>query len=365
MHRAQFPSKSGDRFVWRPVPCALTRINKNLDEVVSRVLFAFSGDPSDIRAIQALSADHELEVATLTLDLGQREDLDAVRERALEAGAVRAHVIDAREALVSDLLLPALRAGGASDGTIPLARALCAALIARWLTEVADMEIAPALAHGSLHDAQSVRFVELVEGLRPGSRARVRAAGASLESGDSLVEATHVSLLARLREMTPYEATPETSALFRLTRPPGAGADTPAVVEIGFERGTPVSLNGIRMPLIEMLDSLDTICGAQGFGRFDGVELRPSPALPIREVGEAPAVLALAAAYDALERRVLPADLYDLKQQLAVDFRALVRQGRWFTPTREAISAFADRALSAATATVRLELFKGSCRVQA
>jgi argininosuccinate synthase len=329
-----------------------------------RVLFAFSGDPSDVRAVQALANHEGLEVATLTLDLGQREDLDAVREQALDAGAVRAHVIDAREALVSDVLLPALRAGGASDASVPLARALCAALIARWLTEVAEMENAPALAHGSLHEAQAVRLVELVEGLRPGSRSRVRPAGVILD-GDSAVEATHVSLLARLREMAPYEATPETAALFRLTRPPGAGADTPAVVEVGFERGTPVSLNGIRMPLIEMLDSLDTICGAQGFGRFDGVELRPSPASPIREVGEAPAVLALAAAYDALERRVLPAELYDLKQQLAVNFRALVRQGRWFTPTREAISAFADRALLAATAPVRLELFKGSCRVQA
>ena len=334
-------------------------------DVVSRVLFAFSGDPSDVRAVQALAAEPGVEVATLTLDLGQREDLDAVREQALEAGAVRAHVIDGRDALVTDLLLPALRAGGASDGSVPLARALCAALIARWLADVADMESAPALAHGSLHDAQSVRFVELVEGLRPGSRARVRAAGAPLVSGDGLIEATHVSLLARLREMASDETAPASAALFRLTRSPSAAADTPAVVEIGFERGTPVSLNGIRMPLIEMLDSLDTICGAQGFGRFDGVELRPSPALPIREVGEAPAVLALAAAYDALERRVLPAELYDLKQQLAVAFRALVRQGRWFTPTREAISAFADRALSSATAPVRLELLKGSCRVQA
>jgi argininosuccinate synthase len=333
--------------------------------VTARVLFAFSGDPSDVRAVQALARDRGLEVATLTLDLGQREDLDAVRAQALDAGAVRAHVIDAREALVSDLLLPALRAGGATDSAVPLARALCAALIARWLTEVADMEDARALAHGSLHDAQSVRFVELVEGLRPGSRARVRAAGTTIDGGDGPVEATHISLLARLRETAPYEPTPESAALFRLTKPPGIAADVPAVVEIGFERGTPVSLNGIRMPLMEMLDSLDTICGAQGFGRFDGVELRPSPALPIREVGEAPAVLALAAAFDALERRVLPAELYDLKQQLAVAFRSLVRQGRWFTPTREAISAFADRALSSATAPVRLELFKGSCRVQA
>ncbi len=137
-------------------------------DVVSRVLFAFSGDPSDVRAVQALAAEAGVEVATLTLDLGQREDLDAVREQALEAGAVRAHVIDGRDALVTDLLLPALRAGGASDGSVPLARALCAALIARWLADVADMESAPALAHGSLHDAQSVRFVELVEGLRPG-----------------------------------------------------------------------------------------------------------------------------------------------------------------------------------------------------
>jgi argininosuccinate synthase len=115
-----------------------------------------------------------------------------------------------------------------------------------------------------------------------------------------------------------------------------------------------------------LLDSLDTIVGVHGVGRFDGLVGPYSAAYdaPSRHVGEAPAVIVLAQAYDALERRMWPAELVDLKQQLAVAFRGLVRRGRWFSPTRRAISAFVADAQQGLTGTVRLELFKGACRVK-
>jgi argininosuccinate synthase len=122
----------------------------------------------------------------------------------------------------------------------------------------------------------------------------------------------------------------------------------------------------VRLPFIELLDSLDTIVGVHGVGRFDGLSGPYSAAYdaPSRHVGEAPAVLVLGLAFDALERRVWPAELVDVKQQLAVVFRSLVRRGKWFSPTRRAISAFVGDAQQSLTGSVRLELFKGACRVK-
>jgi len=156
------------------------------------------------------------------------------------------------------------------------------------------------------------------------------------------------------------------SRLYRVTRERSATPETPATLELAFDAGTPVSVNGVRLPFIELLDSLDTIVGVHGVGRFDGLSGPYSAAYDAasRHVGEAPAVLVLGLAYDALERRLWPAELVDLKQQLAVAFRSLVRRGKWFSPTRRAISAFVGDAQHSLTGSVRLELFKGACRVK-
>ena len=134
-------------------------------------------------------------------------------------------------------------------------------------------------------------------------------------------------------------AEPIETGLYRVTRDRSASPETPATLEIAFEKGTPISVNGVRLPFIELLDSLDTIVGVHGVGRFDGMAGPYSAAYdtPARHVGEAPAMLVLGLAFNALEGRLWPAELVDLKQQLAVAFRSLVRRGRWFSPTRRAI----------------------------
>jgi argininosuccinate synthase len=150
-----------------------------------------------------------------------------------------------------------------------------------------------------------------------------------------------------------------------LTRASGAAPDAPAHLAVRFERGAPVMVNGVTMPLAEILDSLDTIVGAHGVGRYDGrlgsyFDRRDAP---IWHRGEAPSALVLALALEALERRVWPAELYDVKEQMAGAFRRVVRSGEWFSPTREAIAAFIDRAHANVTGAVHLDLFKGGVRV--
>lgn len=334
----------------------------------TRVAFAFAGWPGEAEAVRHLVGVEADEVVTLTLDVGQGQDLDAVREAALEAGAVRAHVMDVRDALAQGVLLPALKACGAQQGGVPLARELRLAAIVKALVEVAGMENAAFLAHGGASDDAGLhaQLEELAQTIRPGTGGFVWPASLMGPDGDDAGRdaAPSVSIVGREQRLGPKGEIAPT--LYRVTRERSATPDTPATVEIAFEAGTPVSVNGVRLPFIELLDSLDTIVGAHGVGRFDGLAGPYSAAYdaPSHHVGEAPAVTVLALAYDALERRRWPAELVDLKHQLAVSFRSLVRRGKWFSPARLAISAFAGEAQQALSGGVRLELFKGACRVK-
>jgi argininosuccinate synthase len=338
----------------------------------TRVAFAFAGWPGEARALRHLVDTEGDEVVTLTLDVGQGQDLDGVREAALDAGAVRAHVMDVRDALAIEFLLPALKACGAQQAGVPLARELRLAAIVTSLVDVAGMESATFLAHGGAPDDASLHahLEELAQTVRPGTGgfvwpASLMEADEASTAADNARDATpSVSIVGREQRL-PSRIEPS-SRLYRVTRERSATPETPATLELAFEGGTPVSVNGVRLPFIELLDSLDTIVGAHGVGRFDGLAGPYSAAYdaPARHVGEAPAVIALGLAYNALEGRLWPAELVDLKQQLAVTFRSLVRRGKWFSPTRKAISAFVGDAQQQLTGSVRLELFKGACRVK-
>jgi argininosuccinate synthase len=334
----------------------------------SRVVFAFAGWPDEVRAVRHLVEQAGNEVVTLTLDLGQRQDLDSVRALALGAGAARAHVIDVRDALITDFFLPALRACGAAVGGVVLARDLSTALVARSLVEIADVESTSCVAHGAAaQDGERHALVDaLVEDLAP-RRLAVIWPASQLPRQDKAARDVVPSQNVLAREVRSVGGPPdaEPSNLYRLTRAPGAAPDAPAHLAVRFERGAPVMVNGVTMPLAEILDSLDTIVGAHGVGRYDGrlgsyFDRRDAP---IWHRGEAPSALVLALALEALERRVWPAELYDVKEQMAGAFRRVVRSGEWFSPTREAIAAFIDRAHANVTGAVHLDLFKGGVRV--
>jgi argininosuccinate synthase len=238
------------------------------------------------------------------------------------------------------------------------------------LVEVAAMENATFLAHGGGHDDASLhaQLEELAQTARPGTGGFVWPASLmdpdAAEAAETREPTPSISIVGREQRLAP--GVEIASRLYRVTRERSATPETPATLELAFEAGTPVSVNGVRLPFIELLDSLDTIVGVHGVGRFDGLSGPYSAAYDAasRHVGEAPAVLVLGLAYDALERRLWPAELVDLKQQQAVAFRSLVRRGKWFSPTRRAISAFVTDAQHSLTGSVRLELFKGACRVK-
>jgi argininosuccinate synthase len=298
---------------------------------LTRIVLADSGGFDTAAEIAWLSEQHQAEVVTLTLDLGQGGELIDVRERALTAGAVRAHVIDAREDLVRDYVVPSLHAGALHHGQRPLAAALGRALIAKRLADVARMESTNLVAHGAgLEVALSALNPSLARlPLRPpaldGRSGNVNLWGRSLPEGGS----------------------------FTLTRAASDCPDEPAYLEIEFSHGIPVRANGIEMSMIELIESLEIIAGAHGVGRLEEGAL----------AHEAPAAVLLHEAHRDLEAAVIPPDLHRLKHDLARVYAQLVHEGRWFSPTREAIDAFVRTSQPSVTGTVRLRLFKGECSV--
>jgi argininosuccinate synthase len=328
-----------------------------------RLVLAYSGDLTTSVAIPWLAERYHADVITVTLDVGQDAELTDVRERALAAGAVRAHVIDAREELVREFVMPALRAGALSAAGDPLAEPLARALIARRLADVARMESASAVAFGAglerlVRDADpSLAIIEL-------SRLRETTAA---EAGDDTGVAdvpppASPSAAERVRSNVWGRSTRSAAAAgvrYSLTRAADECADEPAYLQIDFDRGVPVRANGIEMPLIELIESLDIIAGSHGVGR---VLAKPGADGYGRAV-EAPAAVLLDAAHRELEALVLPADLRRLKQDLAREYASLTQDGRWFSPMREAIDGFTRATENRVAGSVRLVLSKGTFEV--
>jgi argininosuccinate synthase len=270
--------------------------------MTARIVLAYSGDLETTAAIPTLAANREAEIVTLTLDLGCGRDLEEIRDRALAAGAARAHVIDVREEFVRDFVLPSLQAGALRDGRDPMAPALARPLVARKLAEVAAIEQA--------HDVID--------------RAR-----------------TDPNLWGRQGDG------------YRLTKSSDDAPDTPAYVEIAVSGGVPAAVNGVAMGMTELIESLSIIAGHHGVGRIGTTACI-----------ESPAAVVLHAAHGALESCAWPPDVLRAKRQRGAAYAELVANGGWFTPEREAIDALNAGLQADITGSVRIKLFKGTLNTE-
>jgi argininosuccinate synthase len=264
----------------------------------ARIVVACSGALDVTTALPLLARQYEADVVAMTLDLGQGQELEEVRDRALASGAVRAHVLDVREEFARDYVLPTLHAGALREGHDPMAAALAAPLVSKKLSEVAAIEQARDVVD---------RF-----GMQPNLWGR--AGGA-----------------------------------FVMTKAPADAPEAAADVEISFDRGTPVAINGVPMGLTELIEILNIIAGHHGIGRMDMGETQ----------GEAPAAVVLHAAHRTLEAAVLPTELVVLKHELSLKYAELIWNGQWFTPMREALDAFNASTEAHMTGEVRIRLLQG------
>jgi argininosuccinate synthase len=348
---------------------------------MERIVLAYSGGLDTSVAIPWMAEKYDAEIITVTMDLGQGKELEEVRDRALATGAIRAHVLDLREEFARDYILRALKADAIYEDRYPMATSLGRPLIAQKLVEIAEIEHATAVAHGCTGKGNDqVRLDVTTRALNPQLKviapARVwgmtrpqeidyaRRRGIPVPATVDNPYSTDTNLWGRSIECgvleDPWREPPED--IYRLTKSPADCPDEPAYVEIAFERGGPTAINGVAMPLLDLIASLGTIAGAHGVGRIDMVENR-LVGIKSREIYESPAAVVLHAAHKELQKLVTTKDLDRLARYVSLQYADLVYNGLWFTPTREALDAFVEKVQERVTGDVRLKLFKGDCRI--
>jgi argininosuccinate synthase len=345
-----------------------------------KLVLAYSGGLDTSVAIHWLR-DQGYEVVALTIDLGEKKDLDAIQERALRVGATAAYVVDGKVPFIRDFVWPSLQAGAVYEKQYPLATALGRPLIAAILVQIARREGAQGIAHGCTGKGNDqVRFdvttaalapdLEVVAPVREWEMNRedeieyARSHGipvpASVESPYSVDENLWGrSIEAGILE-DPWEEPP--ADVYEWTADPIQSPDQPAYLEISFSGGHPVCLNGQPVPAVELVERLNELGGEHGVGRIDHLENR-LVGIKSREIYEAPSAVLLLGAHQALEDITLPKEVARFKEVVAQHWAQMVYDGLWFSPLREALYAFVSHTQRHVSGDVRLKLFKGHAQV--
>ena len=331
------------------------------------VVLAYSGGARSTAAIKWLRDRQRADVVTVTLDLGQSLDLNQIRAHALEAGAVRAHVLDKREEFARDIVLPSLKAGALSDTRYPMATALSRPLIASTIVEMARIENAAAAAHGAIGRDRR-RLAQPMATLN----AALSEIACAEESGFSNLLDENLSarenriddnLWGRTigRRGDDGSLTPD-ERLFKVTRKLEDTPGMPAHVEIEFDRGAAVGINGVHMRFMEAVDSLSTIAGEHGVGRLDRIKVR-TDGKRSRALYEAPAAVVLHLAHAELWRYVSSESQQRFDTAVSAAYVEAIDRGEWFDPLRAGIDAYVDATSQQMTGTIRVRLFKGAAQV--
>jgi argininosuccinate synthase len=355
-----------------------------MTEPVRKVVLAYSGGLDTSVILRWLQETYGCEVVTFTADLGQGDELAPARAKAEAMGASEIFVEDLREAFVRDYVFPMFRANALYEGVYLLGTSIARPLIARRQIEIAQATGADAVAHGATGKGNDqVRFELAYYALMPDIKVIAPWREWDLTSRTRLLEyaerhqipvATskrgeppystdanllHISYEGKALE-DPWVAPDED--MFTRTVAPERAPDAPAQVEIDFEAGDPVAVDGERLSPAALLERLNALGGAHGVGRVDMVENR-FVGMKSRGVYETPGGTVLAAAHRGIESLTLDRGAAHLKDELMPRYAELVYNGFWFSPEREMIQAAIDESQKDVTGTVRLKLYKGSVRV--
>ncbi|MGB2814187.1 MAG: argininosuccinate synthase, partial [Dehalococcoidales bacterium] len=332
-------------------------------------------------AVRWLKENYDLEVVALTIDVGNERDFTAIKEKALKVGAVKAVVIDSKELFVNHFIFPALKADALYEEQYPLATALSRPLIGKLLVDVAREEGAVAVSHGSTGKGNDqVRIEVSVNALAPDLKIIAPAREWGMTREETIEYAERYGIPVPVTVSSPYSIDenlwgrsiecgvledpwvepPED--VFAWTKSPKEAPDTPGYVEIGFEQGVPVAIDGKKMGGVTLIRALSEMAGSHGVGRVDLVENR-LVGIKSREIYEAPAAMVLLLAHQSLQAMTLSKEQMRFKQKIAIEYADLVYNGLWFTSLHEDLAACIQSSQRYVTGTVRLKLFKGACTV--
>lgn len=347
---------------------------------VSKIVLAYSGGLDTSVAVAWLKEKFGAEVITVTVDVGQKEDFKEIEERAYKAGASKHYLIDAKEEFVNKYIKPAIIANALYEEVYPLGTALARPLIGEKVIEVARKEGADAVAHGATSKGNDqVRFEAAFKALAPEIKiiAPIRMWGMNRKEEYEFAKKKGIPISAESKKYSidenlwsrsieggeledPWQEPPEEA--FEWTVPPEKAPEEPAYLTITFEKGVPVALNGKRMELIEIIDTLNKLAGQHGYGRVDHMENRVV-GLKSREVYEAPAALTIINSKKDLEKLVLNKREYRIKRMLDSYWADLVYDGLWFDPIRVALDNMLSELSENVNGDVKVKLYKGSLRV--
>jgi argininosuccinate synthase len=346
-----------------------------------KVVLAYSGGLDTSVAIRWLKERYNLDVIALNVDVGSERDFPAVRQKALDIGAVKALVEDAKETFVNHFIFPALQADALYEGQYPLATALARPLIAKLLVDTALKEKASAVAHGCTGKGNDqVRFDVSIGALAPNLKIIAPAREWGMSREETIKYAQRHGIPVPVTAASPYSIDANLwgrsiecgvledpwveppADVFAWTRSPANAPDKPAYLEIGFEQGIPVTLDGQEMDGVSLIQRLNQLAGEHGVGRIDHLENR-LVGIKSREIYEAPAATVLLQAHQALEAMTLSKDQLRFKQKVAVEYADLIYNGLWFSSLHQDLAAYVRSTQRYVTGTVRLKLFKGGCQV--
>ena len=349
---------------------------------IKKIVLAYSGGLDTSVIIRWMQRKYDCEVIGYSADLGQQEDLDQVKSKGLKTGAAEVIVEDLLEVFLNEFCIPALFAGALYERQYPLATALGRPLIAQKMVETAHRVGADAVAHGSTGKGNDqVRFDVSVMALDPDLKIIAPVRHWEFKSRNEEidyarkwgipVEATRekpysidrniwgISIECGVLE-DPWIEPP--ADVYQITTSPENAPEKPVILEVGFEKGVPASLDGKTYPLVTLVEELNRIGGEHGVGRIDMVENR-LVGIKSREIYEAPAATLLLTAHKELEKLILDRESLHVKQSLSDKYAELVYYGQWFSPLRKSLDAFFKGFQQAMTGTVRLKLYKGSSTV--
>ncbi len=347
----------------------------------NKVVLAYSGGLDTSIAIRWLKENYCDEVIAVTVDVGQESDLKFVKEKALRIGASKSYIIDAKEEFAFHYVLSGLQAGAVYEEHYPLATAYSRPLIAKILVDFAEKEQAQAIAHGCTGKGNDqVRFEVSTAALNPDLEviAPAREWGFTREEEIQYAQRYDIpipvdianpysidqNLWGRSCECgileDPWVEPPE--EVYEWTVKPENAPNKPTYLEIYWEKGVPLRIDGQEKPLVELISEINNIGGENGVGRVDMVENR-LVGIKSREIYECPAAIILLAAYKSLESMVLPRDLFHFKQIISQKYAELTYNGLWYSPLKEALDGFIGVIKDKVTGTIRIKLMKGQCQV--
>ena len=344
-----------------------------------KIVVAYSGGLDTSVMVKWLKEKYRADIVTATGNLGQKKELKGIREKALKTGVSKVYVADLTQEFVRGYIFPALRAGALYEGSYPMATSLGRPLLAKMLVDVARKEGATMVAHGCTGKGNDqVRFEVSIAALAPELQVLAPLREWEFKSREEeIAYAKKHGIPVTATTDSPYSideniwgtsiecgvledpATEPPADVYQRTVSPEHAPDAPEYVNIDFEEGIPVKLNGVELDAVQILHILNETGGRNGIGRIDLVENR-LVGIKSREIYEAPAATILHAAHMELERLTLEKSVFHMKAQLAHEYANLIYNGLWYSPLRDALDAFMNETQRTVTGSVTMKLFKGT-----